>query len=151
MPRSGGAARVVEGDALARSVDRLTSPELIGREQELAALLTTVLLPPAVAVVAGEPGVGKTRLVRELLARPGRPRPRGPPLERRRDRRPASRARLPAPERDVARSHLPPRGPPAHLAASEPHVAPADRDQPHAHLAVAAGAASRTRARRRDP
>src|SRR5919197_886660 len=36
MPRSGGAARVVEGDALA----------------------------------PGEPGVGKTRLVRELLARP---------------------------------------------------------------------------------
>jgi DNA-binding CsgD family transcriptional regulator len=49
---------------------RLTSPVLVGREQELGRLLQAVLRPPAVAVVEGEAGVGKTRLVRELLAQP---------------------------------------------------------------------------------
>jgi DNA-binding CsgD family transcriptional regulator len=49
---------------------RLTSPVLVGRERELELLLQAAVHPPAVAVVAGEAGVGKTRLVRELLAQP---------------------------------------------------------------------------------
>jgi DNA-binding CsgD family transcriptional regulator len=49
---------------------RLTSPVLIGREQELQLLLDAAAAPPAVAIVEGEAGVGKTRLVEEFLARP---------------------------------------------------------------------------------
>lgn len=49
---------------------RLTSPVLVGRESELGLLAEAALRPPAVAVVEGEAGVGKTRLVRELLALP---------------------------------------------------------------------------------
>ena len=46
---------------------RLTSPILIGRERELGLLLEAASRPPAFAVVEGEAGVGKTRLVEELL------------------------------------------------------------------------------------
>ena len=49
---------------------RLTSPVLVGRERELGLLLEAAVNPPAIAVVAGEAGVGKTRLVREVLAQP---------------------------------------------------------------------------------
>ena len=49
---------------------RLTSPVLVGREQELGLLIQAAAHPPAVAVVEGEAGVGKTRLVREVLAQP---------------------------------------------------------------------------------
>jgi DNA-binding CsgD family transcriptional regulator/tetratricopeptide (TPR) repeat protein len=49
---------------------RLTAPALIGRARELETLLGTALSPPSVVMVDGEAGVGKTRLVRELLARP---------------------------------------------------------------------------------
>jgi DNA-binding CsgD family transcriptional regulator len=49
---------------------RLTSPVLVGRERELRLLLEAATRPPAVALVEGEPGVGKTRLVQELLGRP---------------------------------------------------------------------------------
>jgi DNA-binding NarL/FixJ family response regulator len=49
---------------------RLTSAVLIGRERELAALLEAATGPPSVVLVEGEAGVGKTRLVQELLARP---------------------------------------------------------------------------------
>jgi predicted ATPase len=48
---------------------RLRSPVLVGRERELQLLLGAAANPPAVAVVEGEAGVGKTRLVDELLAR----------------------------------------------------------------------------------
>jgi DNA-binding CsgD family transcriptional regulator len=48
------------------SFARLTSPVLVGREQELASLLEAILRGPTVALVEGEAGVGKTRLVREL-------------------------------------------------------------------------------------
>jgi DNA-binding CsgD family transcriptional regulator len=51
------------------SFARLTSPVLVGREEELASLLGAVLDPPAVALVEGEAGVGKTRLVQELTSR----------------------------------------------------------------------------------
>lgn len=43
------------------------SPILVGRDQELQALLDVVTRPPALAVVDGEAGLGKTRLVTELL------------------------------------------------------------------------------------
>ena len=45
---------------------------LVGREPELAGLISTVqsgfLCQPAVALVTGEPGVGKTRLLTELIS-----------------------------------------------------------------------------------
>jgi DNA-binding CsgD family transcriptional regulator len=49
---------------------RLSSPVLIGRERELGLLLEAANQEPALVVVEGEPGIGKTRLVEELLARP---------------------------------------------------------------------------------
>lgn len=47
-------------------IGRLTAPKLIGRGQELAALVDVVSRPPAVAIVEGEAGIGKSRLVAEL-------------------------------------------------------------------------------------
>ncbi|WP_367129857.1 AAA family ATPase [Saccharothrix sp. HUAS TT1] len=49
---------------------RTSSPVLVGRGEELAALLAAVAAQPSVVLVAGESGVGKSRLVRELLGRP---------------------------------------------------------------------------------
>lgn len=46
----------------------MISPRLVGRERELRLLVTTVARPPAVVVIEGESGVGKTRLVAELWA-----------------------------------------------------------------------------------
>jgi hypothetical protein len=46
------------------------SPALVSRDDELARLMAAVSAPPVVAVVEGEAGVGKTRLVEELLASP---------------------------------------------------------------------------------
>jgi DNA-binding NarL/FixJ family response regulator len=52
---------------------RVTSPQFVGREQELAGLVAALERAadgrPAVALVAGESGVGKTRLVNELADR----------------------------------------------------------------------------------
>jgi DNA-binding NarL/FixJ family response regulator len=53
-----------------RAGGQLVSPALVGRDAELARLVAVVSAPPAVAVVEGEAGVGKTRLVEELLASP---------------------------------------------------------------------------------
>jgi len=50
--------------------ERLVSPILVGRGEHLDRLALVVSSPAAVAVVEGEAGVGKTRLVGELLARP---------------------------------------------------------------------------------
>lgn len=41
---------------------------LVERDTELAAVVDALAHPPAIVVVEGEPGVGKTRLVREALA-----------------------------------------------------------------------------------
>ncbi|MDL4772728.1 helix-turn-helix transcriptional regulator [Actinomadura xylanilytica] len=43
-------------------------PPLVERERDLASLVAALARPPAVVVVEGEPGAGKTRLVREALA-----------------------------------------------------------------------------------
>ncbi len=47
---------------------RLSSPLLVGRERELSAVLTAATDPPALVVVEGEAGVGKSRLLLEFLA-----------------------------------------------------------------------------------
>src|SRR5690606_2925041 len=49
---------------------------LVGRDRELAALVDAVTHPPALAVVEGEAGVGKSRLVDELRGRLAGTRPR---------------------------------------------------------------------------
>ncbi|GAA3928985.1 LuxR family transcriptional regulator [Actinomadura viridis] len=46
-------------------------PPLVEREVDLASLVAALARPPAVVVVEGERGAGKTRLVREALAAPG--------------------------------------------------------------------------------
>jgi DNA-binding CsgD family transcriptional regulator len=49
------------------------APRFIGRERELAAVQRALSHPPAVVLVEGDAGIGKSRLVRELLAAPGQP------------------------------------------------------------------------------
>src|SRR5215472_13809194 len=45
----------------------LVSPRLVGRREQLAALVPVLADAPAVLCVEGEAGVGKSRLVSELL------------------------------------------------------------------------------------
>jgi DNA-binding CsgD family transcriptional regulator len=45
-------------------------PELVERDRDLASLVAALARAPAVAVVEGEPGIGKSRLVRAALADP---------------------------------------------------------------------------------
>jgi DNA-binding CsgD family transcriptional regulator len=47
---------------------RVVSPDLVGRDDEFASMLSAVAAAPAVVVVEGEAGVGKTRLIAEFLA-----------------------------------------------------------------------------------
>lgn len=54
----------------ARALKPLIAPDLVGREEELAALVEAATHPPSLIVIEGEAGVGKTRLVEELLRRP---------------------------------------------------------------------------------
>lgn len=49
---------------------RLTSPVLVGRAKELRLLREAACSSPTVALVEGEAGLGKTRLITELLALP---------------------------------------------------------------------------------
>ena len=94
--------------ARARLRGRLASPVLVGRDAELDSLVGVASDPPALIVVEGEAGVGKTRLIEELLAAPGlevphrylgacqpllEPFPLGPVLEALRNAEPA-RTRL---------------------------------------------------------
>src|SRR5262252_1624019 len=87
----------------ARKRSRLSSPVLVGRKDELGSLLRAASDPPALILVEGEAGVGKTRLVEELLDAPGldgsdcyigdcqslvEPFPLGPVLEALRNARP---------------------------------------------------------------
>lgn len=57
-------------DPGSRDARRLSSPVLSGRERELSLLIQAATAPPAVVAVEGEPGIGKSRLSRELLAHP---------------------------------------------------------------------------------
>ncbi|ANN22001.1 helix-turn-helix transcriptional regulator [Amycolatopsis orientalis] len=47
------------------------APVFVARDTELAELVRVTMNPPSVAVVEGEPGVGRSRLLEELAARPG--------------------------------------------------------------------------------
>ncbi|MGJ7908625.1 helix-turn-helix transcriptional regulator [Actinopolyspora sp. H202] len=52
------------------TVTNRTPPVLVGRAEELETVTELVLSPPAVLLLEGEAGVGKTRLIRESLERP---------------------------------------------------------------------------------
>lgn len=56
------------GEWLEDSLMPPDDPALVERDDDLAALVAVLSRPPSVAVVEGEPGSGKTRLVREALA-----------------------------------------------------------------------------------
>jgi DNA-binding CsgD family transcriptional regulator len=65
-------ARIASAERLGgRSPGRLISPVLVGRAAELAQLSTAASHPPAVIVIEGDAGIGKTRLIREWLAGAG--------------------------------------------------------------------------------
>lgn len=53
-----------------RGTGRLSSPHLVGRERELGLLVEALADPPALVLVEGEAGIGKSRLVRETLSHP---------------------------------------------------------------------------------
>lgn len=48
---------------------RISSPTLIGRNEQLERALAVASVPPSLLIIEGEAGVGKTRLVAELLSR----------------------------------------------------------------------------------
>ncbi len=52
------------------SLGWLSSPILVGRGRERGLLLEAITRPPALILVEGEAGVGKSRLVRETLTDP---------------------------------------------------------------------------------
>jgi len=51
-------------------LDPVRSPDLIGREREFELLVEAAIKPPALVIVEGEAGIGKTRLVRDLIDHP---------------------------------------------------------------------------------
>ncbi|GAA3622147.1 hypothetical protein GCM10022419_129780 [Nonomuraea rosea] len=52
------------------TADRVISPRIVGRAAELRHLLSVVTRVPAVVLIEGEAGIGKTRLVGELASEP---------------------------------------------------------------------------------
>ena len=46
----------------------VSAPQFVGRDRELAALRAALARPPAIVLVEGEAGIGKSRLLREWLA-----------------------------------------------------------------------------------
>jgi DNA-binding NarL/FixJ family response regulator len=63
-------APAVTGRAGAADPPAIRAPLFTGRDQEQAALAGALDGPPAVVLVEGEAGIGKTRLLREYLASP---------------------------------------------------------------------------------
>jgi DNA-binding CsgD family transcriptional regulator/tetratricopeptide (TPR) repeat protein len=61
----------VAGNGTASRRPFISAPAFTGREPEVAAISQALAGPPAVVLVEGEAGIGKTRLVREVLAGPG--------------------------------------------------------------------------------
>ncbi|MEC3981178.1 ATP-binding protein [Amycolatopsis sp. H20-H5] len=61
---------VIEDQLGRTGIRRTSSPVLVGRTMELHALVSAAVRPPSVIMLDGEAGVGKTRLVNELLRRP---------------------------------------------------------------------------------
>ncbi|MER5470773.1 AAA family ATPase [Streptomyces sp. NPDC002685] len=55
-------------DSGTRDLPAIASPVLVEREGELAALRGALSDPPVVVLIEGEAGIGKSRLVQELLA-----------------------------------------------------------------------------------
>ncbi|GIF23230.1 DNA-binding CsgD family transcriptional regulator/tetratricopeptide (TPR) repeat protein [Actinoplanes tereljensis] len=51
----------------------VSAARFVGRDRELAALRGALARPPAIVLVEGEAGIGKSRLLREWLAAPERP------------------------------------------------------------------------------
>jgi DNA-binding CsgD family transcriptional regulator/tetratricopeptide (TPR) repeat protein len=62
---------VVEQRTVSGHRTQVSPPAFVGRDRELAALRETLGAAPALVTVEGEAGVGKSRLLRELLASPG--------------------------------------------------------------------------------
>lgn len=48
----------------------VATPRFVGRDREMAALRGALARPPAIVLVEGEAGIGKSRLLREWLAAP---------------------------------------------------------------------------------
>ena len=65
-----GAALGRRADTGASQLPALSVPRFVGRDRELAALGDALGQPPAVVLLEGEAGIGKTRLLREFLASP---------------------------------------------------------------------------------
>lgn len=74
MADPGRSAACAEGPGAAaggnRRAGRLSSAHLVGRERELGLLVEALADPPALVLVEGEAGIGKSRLVHEALSRP---------------------------------------------------------------------------------
>ena len=60
-------ARGTAANPGAEAAPRVGLPMLVGRRQELALLLEATVNPPALVIVEGEAGIGKTRLVQAML------------------------------------------------------------------------------------
>lgn len=60
------------GDRQAIDHSEISAPAFVGREREVAMLGRALARPPAVVLVEAEPGAGKSRLLQEYLAGPGR-------------------------------------------------------------------------------
>jgi DNA-binding CsgD family transcriptional regulator len=67
-------AEIASAPARAGDGGRVSPPAFVGRAAELVALRTALSAPPAVVLLEGEAGVGKSRLLREFIAAPGEPR-----------------------------------------------------------------------------
>jgi len=62
--------RVATEREIAGRLSVVCQPQLVGRGPELAALGAVLASPPAVALIQGEAGIGKSRLLQEFLASP---------------------------------------------------------------------------------